>query len=791
MSKIGLLTFWAKNYGSALQCYALKSEIENYGHNCEVIGQCFPGLDKYKHYAKELLSLIKISICHPSYLKKYIMMRNAVKYSASSLSKESDLRLNLFCESVLQPHRYSYKHLRKLAVDDNYKYFVAGSDQIWAGNRKMEDIYFLKFAPPAKRIAYAPSFGTEQIDDYNKRSFRREIGKFAKVSVREQRGKEIIKELTGLDVPRIADPTLLKTREEWSEFANQAEFHEEKYILVHFLDEPNSTSLQCLSDLAKETRYKIIGFAYPHKVFQNNAAYQFADGDPRDYIAAIKNAEYILTDSFHTSLFSVIFQKKFFVFARQYRHNGSQQSRITTLLDLVGYQERFVKSKTDFSALKDTNLHSCENVLSQERNQAKQYLNEVLGFGEQEAEIDLGNATALKLADADTCTGCMACLSACKKNAVIVTTRKGYEVPQIDEDRCIKCGGCQKVCGVIGTLKVKSLDQLNSKVAYVAYNPCSELREKAASGGVFAALATIILRNGGVVFGARLSFNAGKPIIEHIPIYEENDLPVILQSKYVQSDASSAYPQIKQLLKESKTVLFCGTSCQVAGLYLYLGSTHYTNLYTVDLICHGVPGRSFFTDYIRTVEKKYKAKVEDFRFRTKNNGKIIYEETLVLATNSGDKIKTIPLTRSSYYRLFMSEETYRDACYSCKYASINKPADITLGDYFELEKDMPELYRKLSDASVEDVNSVIVHTLQGERLLKMAQILIERFPADLKKIQSSHKQLCKPSQFTLQRETIMKIYNKRGFEGINVYYKARDFALVLPIRLKRLIKRFN
>jgi len=789
VSKIGLLTFWAKNYGSALQCYALKSEIENNGYNCEVIGQCFPGLDKYKHYAKELLSMMKITICHPSYLKKYIMMREAIKYSASSLSKESDLRLSLFCESVLQPRRYSYEHMKKLSSDSNYKCFIAGSDQIWAGNRKMEDIYFLKFAPSEKRIAYAPSFGTESIDDYNKRSFRREIRKFKKLSVREQSGQTIIKELTGMDVPRVADPTLLKTREEWSEFANPSKFHDEKYVLVHFLDEPNDIALKCLWKLTRNTGYKTIGFAYPHSVFENLSGYQFADGDPRDYVAIIKNAEYILTDSFHTTLFSVIFGKKFFTFARQYRHNDSQQSRITTLLELVGCQERFIVTEGEFSKALAAPLYSCEDILKQERERAKDYLKKAIGNSEKENKAAFENATKVKLANEENCTGCMACVSVCGQDAIkSVITTKGYEVPQIDQERCINCGRCQIACGTVGKFKIRMSGRPHPKAAYVAYNKTS-IRQKAASGGVFAALATAFLRNGGVVFGARLSFENGDPIIEHVPIFQEEDLPLILQSKYVQSDPSLAYRQIKQLLSESKKVLFCGTSCQVEGLYHYLGNLCYPNLYTVDLICHGVPGRKFFTDYIRMIEKKYGAKVEEFRFRTKDNGEIHYQEAITLSNDRGNKHLTFLSTKSSYYRLFLCEESYREACYNCKYASINKPADITLGDYFELERDDPDLYRRLKAVSVEAVNSVIVHTFEGERLLEMAQSLIVQFPAELSRIQLSHKQLCKPSEFTLERQKVMKIYEKRGFQGIDSYYKQRDLFMILPIRIKRLIQR--
>lgn len=798
MKRVGIVTYWEKNYGSALQCYALKSEIEKNGYVCEVMGESFPGLDKYKHYAKELKSIFLISIRHPFYLKKYIMLRKSVKYSAHCLSEESDLRLNLFCESVLQPRKYSYGHMKKLALEDKYKCFIAGSDQIWSGNQKMNNVFFLKFAPPEKRIAFAPSFGTENIDSFNIRSFRREIRKFRKLSVREKRGQEIIKELTGLDVPRIADPTFLKTREEWSEFAKESQLPDGKYILVHFLDEPNDTAIQCLRNLSAETGYRTISFAYPHSVFQSISNYQFVDGDPRDYIAAIEHAAFVLTDSFHTTLFSVIFSRRFFTFARQYRHSGNQQSRIMTLLELVEYQERFIESETEFIAAMVADLHPCKDILSKERNKAKQYLKEAIGDIAGEKPDDLKNLEEIRLADEATCTGCLACYSACEKGAIhIETSTFGFEVPKIDLELCVNCGKCQSVCAVINEFKFQKSNhdtEEYKQTAYVAYNNDSDLRSMAASGGAFASLALSFLQSGGVVFGARLSFKKGKPVIKHIPVYSLEELPAILQSKYVQSDASSAYPQIKKLLQDSKRVLFCGTSCQVDALYHFLSNNikeqYGENLFTVDLICHGVPGRKFFQDYVALRKKQNNVLINNFTFRMKDNLKkrIVYQETLTMFSDRKKKM-CIPANKSSYYRLFLGEESYRDACYECRYASINKPADITIGDYFELKDDYPELYAKLSDRSVWDINSVIVQSFQGEKLLQLAKKSIVTFPVDIRRVQASHKQLCKPSHYTLEREKVMEIYRKKGFAGIDSYYRNRDGLLYLPIKVKRMLSR--
>lgn len=804
MHKIGLVTLWANNYGSALQCYALKSEIEDRGYRCQVMRECAPGMDKYKHYIKELGSIFSITVRHPSFLKKYFVMRNAIKYSLYSLSAESDFCLNLFCESVLQPREYSMAHLRKLAQCDEYRYFVAGSDQIWAGNRKMEKFFFLSFAPSEKRIAFAPSFGTEELDNYNRRSFSREIGKFSKLSAREKSGQKIIRGLTGRDAPRIADPVFLKTPNEWTEFAKKSQVIKEigssKYIFVHFLDKPNDVAIQCLNYFSETTGLEILGFAYPHETLQSIHRYHMVNGDPVDYVALIEHAEYVLTDSFHTTLFSVIFGRRFFTFVRQYRHSGSQQSRITTLLELVGYNDRLIQSMEGFKAGLNAELHSCDTILEREKDRAKAYLTDAIGFeiGEKNEEISSNRAKEVTLATEETCTGCLACYSACEKGAIrIETTAFGFEVPRIDLELCVNCRKCQSVCAVINKSDFHKSDHATEdykKNAYVAYTNDSNLRSIAASGGAFASLALAFIESGGVVFGARLSFEEGNPVIKHIPIYSSEELPLILQSKYVQSDASSAYSQIKKLLQDSKRVLFCGTSCQIDALYHFLSDSlkeHYgKNLFTVDLICHGVSGRKFFSDYVTLKEKYNHDTITNFTFRLKDNlqKRIIYQETLTMSPDRGERVY-IPANKSSYYRLFLGEESYRDSCYECRYASINKPADITIGDYFELKDDYPELYAKLSERSVWDINSVIVQSFQGEKLLGLAERLIVKFPVDIRRVQSSHKQLCKPSQYTLEREKVMKIYNKKGFTGIDSYFWKKDILMYLPIKIKRFISR--
>ena len=230
------------------------------------------------------------------------------------------------------------------------------------------------------------------------------------------------------------------------------------------------------------------------------------------------------------------------------------------------------------------------------------------------------NISKILLKDETKCFGCGACIAICPRNAITKTkTVLGSWIPEINHDVCINCGLCTKVCE-----NSSAYEDFNKK-AYIAYNKNQWMRKQSASGGVFSAIATYILDCGGSVFGAELTFKDGRAIVEHNIVRQIKDLPRLLGSKYVQSDTVNAYKQVKKELLSGHMVLFCGTSCQIVGLKKYLQKVDIKNLYTIDLICHGVPSVEFFNSYISYLEKKYKGVIKSFSFRTKEKGKIQYK----------------------------------------------------------------------------------------------------------------------------------------------------------------------
>lgn len=188
------------------------------------------------------------------------------------------------------------------------------------------------------------------------------------------------------------------------------------------------------------------------------------------------------------------------------------------------------------------------------------------------------------------CCGCSACVSICPKHCITMSLdNEGFLYPQVDNESCIDCGLCEKVCLVLNQGKECKPFQV-----YAAKNINEEIRMKSSSGGIFTLLAEQILHEGGVVFGAR--FNADWEVIHDYTETKEG-LAAFRGSKYVQSRLGDSFCQAEHFLRQGRKVMFTGTPCQIAGLKLFLRKT-YDNLLTVDFICHGVPSPGVWKKYL-------------------------------------------------------------------------------------------------------------------------------------------------------------------------------------------------
>ena len=777
--KIGLTTLHDYNYGSALQCYASQRYISENYCDCILINKTGAN-NRIKALCNLASSTLSAIFRSPLQTKAIVKQVLAQRTGTLTISKKSLKEIKRFNRHYIVQESFSCSELKKLGRNEEFSYFFSGSDQVWNGSRiDNYDIYFLRFAPFEKRIAWVPSFGGSQVEKYNIKRYKKYISEYKALSCREDSGKELIKTLTGKDSVKLCDPIFLLGSEEWRHVSSRDAdiVSEKKYILLFFIDKVSETTIKIIKESYSPTMFDIYSFGYEYESFKGLDGYSHLDGSPFDFIQLIDKAELVITDSFHATAFSLLMHTPFYTFTRNYTHEQNQSTRITSLLEKVGLERRFNAKHLNID--EKISFDVADKILESEREDADKYLSGLL----ERKECDTKKSVIELFSDDFDCCGCMACADACPRSAITKIVKDGAVYPSIDTDKCIECGNCINVCG----MKRKTVKPAAS--AYVGFYNDDELYPQSASGGVFAGLAKNFLQSGGIVYGAAIDMDAdGKLICHHIRVENLSTLPKILNSKYVQSDTSGIFKDVLKQLSDGKKVLFSGTSCQIASLLSFLKKP-YDNLYTVDLICHGVPGMDFLNEYLAEIENKYGTKIQKMKFRTKDIPKnsVISKKvyTLLLLLLDGKEIK-IPMRDSAYYRMFMSQACYRESCYACRYASINKPADVTLGDFYSDEHDFD--VTSLSDNDSQFFSTILIRTDKGKQLLYSSPGMQFR-NIDISVVEKGHTNLQQASLPSPIGVKLMSIYKSGGFAAVQKYITRRnrlaDIAKAVSAHLAR------
>ncbi len=375
MKHVGLVTYYNNNYGSILQCFASKHFIENLGYKCHVLYET--SHYSYIRIIRKCVRLLLKIINDPSYLCNQKQMKNAMKAESLLLSPISKRLMDDFVLSFISPEGYTWGQLCDLGKKSKYICFITGSDQVWNASRGIPDIFFLRFCPLHKRIALAISFGVKTIPAFNS-YIKKYIKEFNTLSVREDVGLSIIGGITSKDISRIADPAFIYSREEWLTFFTYGKKKRipKNFILVHFLNAPNEIALSNIVQYSTERHLKIVAVGYKHKQFNNVKGIKFVDVSPIDYVNFINESNTIFTDSFHTTLFSVNFEKCFYTYERQYLHNYSQSSRIIEFLERFNLKSRLILSLEQFDKV-PTNYVIDSTLLQCERKTIRDFINMV------------------------------------------------------------------------------------------------------------------------------------------------------------------------------------------------------------------------------------------------------------------------------------------------------------------------------------------------------------------------------------------------------------------------------
>ena len=360
LKKIGHITLYDYNYGSALQCYALQSYLKQQGYACELLSQ-----RSSKSYwgarMRTALQLAGLCLRHPTYAADILRNFSSQRAKNLTLTPQSCEAIKLFIRASISKKDLSWSSLCKLGKDASYHAFLVGSDQVWNGARVLhQEFYFLRFAPKEKRVAYAPSFGGNEIQSYNRSKYEKYLSEFSYLSAREKTGADLIAQVIGKEIPVLADPVCLLPQAEWMRLisqnhANNDRLPKKPFLLAFFLDAPSKAAIQGLQTLQTEYHLPIISFGYRYDVYDGFSNYRHVDGSPWEFLHLINEAATVCTDSFHATVFSLLFHTEFYTYSRCYQHKQNQSTRVTDLLENTSMLDRFdpvapsMTGKVDFS----------------------------------------------------------------------------------------------------------------------------------------------------------------------------------------------------------------------------------------------------------------------------------------------------------------------------------------------------------------------------------------------------------------------------------------------------------
>ena len=396
MKKTAIVScYFQHNYGSMLQAYATQMALDKLDYENETID-----IAGFNHEIKKakILYFAKASLTSDILISKLGMAKNVLikKFSKNDyarLSKVRSDRFDAFGKKYFRlSSRYSSKEELGKKCDENYSSVLVGSDQLWLPGNIAADYYTLNFVPTTvNSIAYATSFGQSSLPKDSAKKATIFLKKIKHIGVREESGQKLVKKLAGRNVPVVCDPTLLFTGDEWMKIQKKEPIIKGKYILCYFLGN-NETHREFAEKLKKETGCKIVALTHLDEFVKSDEGY--ADEtpyniDPADFLNLIRNAEYVCTDSFHCSVFSILYKKEFYTF-RRYNRNTRQStnSRLDTLFKITGIEGRLLAGDekiVDCLNIK-TDFDEAHKKLAGVRQQSYEYLKVAL---QDEGSTDL------------------------------------------------------------------------------------------------------------------------------------------------------------------------------------------------------------------------------------------------------------------------------------------------------------------------------------------------------------------------------------------------------------------
>ncbi|MSA01740.1 4Fe-4S dicluster domain-containing protein [Lactonifactor sp. BIOML-A3] len=375
------------------------------------------------------------------------------------------------------------------------------------------------------------------------------------------------------------------------------------------------------------------------------------------------------------------------------------------------------------------------------------------------------------------CCGCSMCANQCPQNAIEMhQDNQGFLYPRVVENKCISCGKCIKVCPLKKDGIIKS--------SFISYY-CGSLQNvedniSCASGGMATSISRAFINKGGVVYGAAYTSDYKK--IEYIRANCLEDVERLKTSKYAQANKGNIYRKIENDLKSNCKVLFIGLPCDVAAVVSNYGTN--SDLYTIELICHGPTSQRVHREYCELQENKYNSTIKDFSTRWKKNGR--WTPFYIRTTMKNGKETMLPFHDSSYGAAF--KYLKRPSCYSCKIKGEQLQGDMMIGDYHSIEPGM-------RGYNEHGVSSALIHNEKGQKLIDLIDETFTIFPISEKNAKANRAifmAISKPEKQKVFEETFIRsglesAYNLKFVKKTIIKRKFKTLFLKWGVKVKRIL----
>lgn len=723
---VGIMTFhWAPNYGALLQTWALQEFLLQNGYEAEII-DFVP--KKYR------ITLLRCFIAK----RLDTVKKRWIEYNREKKVKS-------FRENHLNISHNRFGHKSELKKNPPiYDYYVSGSDQIWnppftmRGQNGVTLSYFLDFAPQGrKKFAFASSFGRSSLPDEMLPIIKRELETFSAVSVREETGADILQSI-GIDAVCISDPTLLFDAKQYESLLPD-EKQETAEIFQFMLHGQESIGRTVSSQIAGK---------YNLPVCDENML------TVEQWLSKIRNAAFVVTNSYHCVVFSLLFHRPFLAIDVK---GSDMSSRLTTLLKRVGLEDRFLRvpvAVEQVVELTDIDWNDVDTRLQKTRLVSQQFILNALNHCSRIDDIPKSR-----------CVGCGLCAAVCPQNCIsLQEDERGFLHPIIDESKCINCGLCSKKC-VVNQPISEAADE-EPPATYACYHRDPDIRQNSSSGGAFSALAEAVFDENGIVYGARFD---GKLHLMHAKAEHKEELERLRGSKYMPSAAYPVFKEIRSYLQAGRQVLFCGTPCQVAALSNFVNN--HENLLCVDLACHGIPSMKVLREKCDSVTKSCGSTVESIQFRNKRTGWKSF--TFVYSDGNDQEIHSEWARECDFMIGYIDNLFIRESCERCMFAKIPRMGDITLADCW---------YKAQNGSDLEDkgISAVLVNSPKGKAFFEAAQKNLHTEEIPLEDLVKGTPTLVKGCEPNKRKWRFWKKMNRLGFKNtMNVYcFRKRTKSII-------------